>query len=155
MKKIIVLSSFFLATFAMAQTPAMIDHQVSFAQIENAPTYPGCADNDKDCFTQSISKAVSANMNTAAFSNITEKQKVVVMFTVDTEGNIVDIVTKSKNKALEAEARKVVSELPQMTAGTLSDGKKVAVTYTLPIVFESKIQKSLQNIVEPTRIQKN
>ncbi|MGJ8685044.1 MAG: energy transducer TonB [Nonlabens sp.] len=156
MKNIFLLSALFVATFAMAQNnPAMVDQEIGFTQVDNAPTYPGCDNHDKDCFTQSVSKAVTDNLKTSSLGNITTRQKVVVTFTISADGNIENVIANSTNKMLEAEATRLISELPQMSPGTLKDGKKVAVTYTLPIVYAPTVKKSAIGIIQPSSSQNN
>ena len=63
-----------------------------------------------------------------------ERVRIITMFTIDKNGEITDIKTRSKYKDLEKEARRVIQKLPKMQPGKQRD-RAVNVTYTLPIVF--------------------
>jgi hypothetical protein len=57
-----------------------------------------------------------------------------VQFKIDNTGNVVDIRSKAPHPDLEIEATRIVNSLPQMIPGE-HKGKKVAVSYSLPILF--------------------
>ena len=62
--------------------------------------------------------------------------RVVVSFVVNTDGSVSDAhVRRSISPELDAEALRVVGNMPQWTPG-LQDGKPVRVKYTLPITFK-------------------
>lgn len=64
--------------------------------------------------------------------------KVVVRFTVKTDGSISDVsVVKPINKALDDEAIRVVKAMPRWTPGR-ENGKTVAVSMSIPIEFKLK-----------------
>jgi hypothetical protein len=52
-------------------------------------------------------------------------------------GNITDVHARGPLPTLEAEAVRVINQLPKMTPG-VQDGVNVGVMYSLPIVFEIK-----------------
>lgn len=61
--------------------------------------------------------------------------KVIVQFIVDTNGNITNInINKSVSKELDAEAIKVVKEIPRWIPGKM-DGEKMGMEYYLPFNF--------------------
>ncbi|MFT5102768.1 MAG: bla regulator protein BlaR1 [Candidatus Latescibacterota bacterium] len=107
--------------------------------IEKVPTYPGCTgDNQalRECLSQHISTFVGSEFNTkVGGKEITGKQRVVVIFKIDITGKASEVRAKAAFPALEKEAVRVVSKLPQMLPGE-QDGKAVGVMYSLPIVFE-------------------
>lgn len=113
---------------------------VPFTLIEKIPTFPGCEglDNEdaKKCFVQKVSAHVSSQFNTKIAKDLDffGKQHIKVQFKIDDTGNIVDIKAKAPHPDLEKEAIRVVSTLPKMTPGE-HKGKKVAVRYSLPILF--------------------
>lgn len=66
------------------------------------------------------------------------KFRVIVGFIVTSEGKIGDIkIINSQGEAFDNEARRVVGIFPAFTPGKV-DGKPVAVSYVLPIVFAAK-----------------
>jgi len=71
----------------------------------------------------------------ASDHNITGVQKIFVMFTINTEGNIVDIKARSPHPALQKEAIRAIQSLPKMKPGKKGN-KKVPVIFSQPIVFE-------------------
>jgi len=113
---------------------------IPFGQIDRIPTFPGCEgmkDEDaKKCFVQKVSAHVSSQFNTKIAKDLDffGKQHIKVQFKIDDTGNIVDIKAKAPHPDLEKEAIRVVSTLPKMTPGE-HKGKKVAVRYSLPILF--------------------
>jgi bla regulator protein blaR1 len=113
---------------------------IPFSRIEKIPTFPGCEGLDKEaskiCFTEKISAHVSNEFNTkiAKDLGLLGKQHIKVQFKIDNTGNIVDIRSKAPHPDLEKEATRVVNTLPKMIPGE-HKGKKVAVKYSLPILF--------------------
>lgn len=63
--------------------------------------------------------------------------KVVLSFSIDTDGKLTDIkVLQGADRALNAEAIRVVRKSPKWTPGKI-DGKPVKVTYTFPVYFST------------------
>lgn len=113
---------------------------VPFAAIEKVPTYPGCSgDNEamKKCMSQNISKFIGANFNTNLGKelDLIGIQRIAVQFKIDKTGKIVNVRARAPKPELEAEAIRVVQNLPQMLPGE-QKGQKVGVLYSLPIVFD-------------------
>lgn len=68
--------------------------------------------------------------------------EVIVSFKIDEEGNISDVRSLKKiGYGCDEEAIKVVKKMPQWIPAK-KDGKKIAVTYNLPIEFELPKQSS-------------
>ena len=62
--------------------------------------------------------------------------KVTLKFTIDTDGNLVDLkVLRGVDSSLDKEALRVVSKSPKWTPGRQRD-KAVRVSYTFPVVFQ-------------------
>lgn len=116
---------------------------IPFGAIEKVPVFPGCtgADNEtlKKCFSENISGFVGKNFNTGLANDLklSGMQRIIVRFKIDKTGKIVDVQARAPKPELEAEAIRVIEKLPQMEAGE-QEGEKVAVLYSLPIVFEVK-----------------
>ncbi len=113
---------------------------VPFAIIEEAPVYPGCIgtrEERKICFSDQVSKHVHKYFNAelAQELGLTQgKQKIYVIFTVDKNGDINNIMARAPHKSLEKEAIRVIDLLPKMTPGKQRN-KAVGVKYSLPITF--------------------
>ena len=118
-----------------------IQTDVPFQFIQQAPTYPGCegkkAEKLKKCVAEKIRNFVGNKFDKELASElgISGKIKIMTQFTINKQGNIVDIKTRSKYKELAGEAKKVIHQLPKMTPG-MQRNLAVNVTYTLPIIFK-------------------
>lgn len=116
------------------------DVPVSWILVERVPTFPGCKGNNKQlkkCLNEKIGRFVSKHFNAGIAEDLGlsgERVRIITMFTIDKNGQITDIKTRSKYKDLEKEARRVIQKLPKMQPGKQRD-RTVNVTYTLPIVF--------------------
>ena len=111
---------------------------IPFAKVNQVPVFPGC-ENEEDqraCFQKSIQRHISKN-----FRYPEEAQKlglqgrVAIMFTMNTEGNIVNIKTRGPHKLLEDEALRIISRIPNVQSGE-HKGKKVNVPFSIPITFK-------------------
>lgn len=112
---------------------------IPFALINQAPVFPDCedAEDQKRCLQESIQKHVARNFNT----NLTKglglapgRKRIIAVFKIDENGNITDVRSRGPHKDLEAEAIRVITDLPKMQPGE-HGGKKVGVKYTLPITL--------------------
>ena len=63
------------------------------------------------------------------------KQKIYVNFTINKEGEIVDVKARSTHKILADEAKRVTKLLPKMKPGK-QNGQAVNVNYSLPILLD-------------------
>jgi len=113
---------------------------VNFVQI--LPTFPGCEKfktkkEKMACLNKKIAKHISRKFNSdiAAENGLTGRQKIMVMFTINKQGNIVDIKARAPHPALQKEAIKAVQSLPKMKPAK-QGYKKVSVTFTQPIIFK-------------------
>ena len=112
---------------------------ISINLVQVLPVFPGCErfETKKEkmkCFMSKVSKHINKKFDSdiAVDNDITGKQKIFVMFTINAKGEIEDIKARSPFKVLEKEAIESVQSLPKMTPAK-QGYKKVAVTYTLPI----------------------
>jgi len=130
--------------------------EVPFAVIEQPPIFPGCENltkaEQKKCISDRISKHVQRNFNTDLASDLGLKgrQRINVIFKIDTEGNIKGIRSRASHPDLEAEAIRVIKTLPKMIPGK-QKGKAVTVPYSLPIIF----QVADKTAVDKTKIDAN
>ncbi len=115
-------------------------NEVPFSAIEKAPVYPGCSGNNqeiKSCFSEKLRNLVNEkfDVSLAKRLNVTGKQRITVLFKIDKEGNITNAKARAPHPDLAAHAVAIVKSLPKMKPGE-NAGKKVAVVYSLPIVFD-------------------
>ncbi|MDC6387484.1 M56 family metallopeptidase [Maribacter sp. PR1] len=111
---------------------------VPYSTIEQVPIFPGCenAEDKRACFNEKIQLHISKNFN---YPKEALKQglegRVSVIFTIASDGNIVDIKKRGPHPLLEAEVERIISRLPQMEPGKF-EGKAVNVPYSIPVVFK-------------------
>ncbi|CAM4250374.1 M56 family metallopeptidase [Gillisia limnaea] len=115
---------------------------VPFAVIEEVPVYPGCEnlgsnEEKKKCMSEKITEHVNKNFNTGLGKelNLSGKNRVIVQFKIDKNGNITDVRSRAPHPSLEVEAERVINSLPAMEPGK-QRGEEVGVMYSLPIVFQ-------------------
>lgn len=102
-----------------------------FVVVEEMPAFPG-----GEKALQSWIKANTGPVPTDALRNV--KEPVKVAFTVDKSGKVTKVkVLKAVQPALDAEAVRIVSNMPDWKPGSQS-GKKVNVQVVIPIDFRSK-----------------
>jgi len=112
-----------------------VKEEFTFMTIDKAPTFPGCPEGDKDCFNKEIQKHFVGNFNADLPKTLglsSGKNRMIMLFKIDKQGNVADIKVKAPHKDLEAEATRVIETLPIMTPGE-HDGKTVHVKYALPL----------------------
>ncbi|WP_378179040.1 peptidylprolyl isomerase [Aquimarina sp. SS2-1] len=137
------------------------EQNIPFAAVEKVPTTEFCKDLKdqtliKKCVSEEIKKFVNRNFNTKIAESIglTGVNRIYVRFKIDTTGNIVEVQSRAPAIELEEEAKRVIGSLPKMIPGE-SQGEKVNVLYSLPIVFnvgkeaEKKLQK--QGVKHPIK----
>ncbi|CAM1339378.1 M56 family metallopeptidase [Tenacibaculum aestuarii] len=113
---------------------------VPFAMLDKVPTFPGCAEGDKDCFHKSVSKFVQDNFDMSITKDLglpAGKKRIYVQFKIDKEGKVIDVRGRAPHPTLKQYAEELAQKLPQMKPGEYR-GEKVRVGYTLPITFEVK-----------------
>ena len=131
-----------VASIKVNEVPEDIVIPVNFVQV--LPTFPGCEKftTKKErmaCLNKKIAKHISKKFDSdiASDNGLTGRQKIMVMFTINTKGEIVDIKARAPHPALQKEAVKAVQSLPKMKPAK-QGYKKVSVTFSQPIIFEIK-----------------
>jgi beta-lactamase regulating signal transducer with metallopeptidase domain/outer membrane biosynthesis protein TonB len=116
--------------------------EVPFVALDVYPGENKCKEfqsneEKKICFSMFVSKFVATNFNTnlAMKLGFSGRQRINVIFKIDKEGQVFDVKARAPHPGLEAEAKRVVSSLPQFSPGELN-GKPVIVSYSLPILFQ-------------------
>lgn len=104
------------------------DTEVVFVVVESMPSFPG---GDAALF-----KYLNDNIKYPVIAQESGIQgRVTCQFVVNRDGSIVDIeVVRSVDKSLDAEAIRVIKNMPRWTPGK-QRGKTVRVKYTLPVNF--------------------
>lgn len=109
--------------------------------VSDLPVFPGCETytnkrEKMDCFSSKVAKLISRKFNTdvASDNGISGKQKIMVTFIINTNGDVVDVKARAPHPVLQKEAIKAVKLLPKMTPAK-QGFKTVNVSYSLPIIF--------------------
>jgi len=110
--------------------------------VSDYPEYPGCdkfSDRSRkfECFQQKIAKHIKRKFNDeiAADYGLTGIQKITILFTINHEGDVVDVKARAPHPELQKEAIKAVRSLPKMKPAK-QGFNKVNVTYALPLLFK-------------------
>ncbi|HNU58338.1 MAG TPA: energy transducer TonB [Aquaticitalea sp.] len=118
------------------------EEEIPFTVIENVPVFPGCEKEKtnaarRDCMSKKISDFVNKKFNTdlAGELGLSGKQRIIMTFKIDKNGDIVNIMARAPHPGLEKEAKRVIGLLPKMQPGK-QRGKPVTVPYSLPILFQ-------------------
>lgn len=114
------------------------DIDVPFAVIEDVPVFPGCegASDKRACFNEMMQQHIRKNFRYPEIAQEMGIQgRVSVMFTIQKDGSIGNIRLRGPDKNLEAEARRIIEELPKMTPGK-QRGRAVRVPFSIPIMFK-------------------
>ncbi|MBR9913443.1 MAG: hypothetical protein GYB32_01240 [Algicola sp.] len=128
--------------------------EVPFSVVEQAPTFPGCENEDeavrKQCTIDAIANFIDRNFNKdiANILGLSGTQRIMSVFKIDRDGQVVFIQSRASDPRLSDEADRVIALLPQMVPG-LQRGKPVTVPYSLPIVFNvnNRVQNVSGNII--------
>jgi len=109
--------------------------------VEQVPIFPGCEKlktnkETRDCFSTKVNKLINKNFNIDRVANkgIAGRHRVNVGFTINREGEVVNIKTSAKHEILNQEALKTIKTLPKMIPAKQSN-KTVSVVYSLPIII--------------------
>ena len=125
---------------------------VSFMKIEKGPTFPGCEQGDKDCFSKMVQKHFGRNFNAKLPNSLglsSGKKRVFIGFKVDLNGSVVGIRVRAPHPEIKAEVIRVMKKLPKMLPGQIK-GENVAVNYTIPFtLLIDKVPSSSSSKVEP------
>lgn len=115
------------------------DLDIPFGVLEQVPTFPGCSgskDEIKACTAQKIKAHATKEFDAKLPEQLglTGVKRVLAVFKIDVEGNVVNVRARGAHPQLEKEAIRVIKTLPKMIPGEV-DGKKVGVLYELPFTF--------------------
>ena len=110
---------------------------IPFASVEEVPVFPGCESSadPRACFQESIQKHIRKYFRYPEEAQDQGIQgRVAILFTIDKEGNIVNIRKRGPSPILEQEAVRIIEKLPKMTPGK-HRGEAVNVPFSIPITF--------------------
>lgn len=94
------------------------------------PEFPG----GQQALMQFLGKKIT--YPTVAQGEMGPQGRVIIRFVVDKEGNIINPkVVRSVDPYLDKEALRVINQMPKWKPGELDDGTKVAVYFTVPVMF--------------------
>ena len=115
------------------------DIDVPFAVIEDVPVFPGCEKVKKEqlraCFQEQINKHIKRHFRYPEVAQEMGIQgRVYVNFIIAKDGQITNIRMRGPDNNLEAEAKRIISLLPQMIPGK-QRGCPVRVPFSIPITF--------------------
>lgn len=100
-----------------------------FRSVDNMPQFPGGEEALMKFLKEHIQYPPEAAKN-----NI--QGRVILQFVVEKTGKVGTVkVLRSVDESLDREAVRAVKTLPDFTPGSLNDGRKVNVWYTLPVNF--------------------
>ncbi len=139
MKNIVLIVVLLISTTVFSQENEA-DKDIPFVKIENVPVFPGCEnveeDQKRNCFQEKMQEHIRENFKypkKAVKKKISGK--VFVIFTIDKDGSIINIVTRGPHKLLEKEAVRIIKKLPKMQPGK-HKGKPVRVPFAIPLTFK-------------------
>jgi len=114
--------------------------EISFMNIDKAPTFPGCEKGDRDCFSKRVQHHFTREFDMKIANNLglsSGKKRVFIGFKIDKQGNVIDIQVRAPHEKIKEEVLKVMGSLPKMLPGK-NDGEYVAVNYTIPFTLMVK-----------------
>ena len=97
------------------------------------PEFPG----GQQALIQFLGKKIK--YPTVAQGEMGPQGRVIIRFVVDKEGNVVNPkVVRSVDPYLDKEALRIINQMPKWKPGELEDGTKVAVYFTVPVMFRAQ-----------------
>lgn len=121
----------------IASSSIIEKEEVSFMLIDQAPTFPGCEEGDKDCFSSSIQKHFVKHFDADLPNSLglsKGRKRIFIAFNIDKEGNVVDVKARAPHKAIKEEVLAVMNSLPKVTPGEMN-GENVIVKYSIPFTI--------------------
>ena len=168
MKKLILLLFIPIVSFCQINEQSKLNLEnkkekiVKFSEVESAPFYiDWCTSNlaedkIKECTDSGIKLFAKQNFNTRLANELklAGYQRITSAFTINKNGDIVNIRVRAPHPQLEDEAIRVINLLPKMEPGR-QNGEAVSVSYLLPIIFkvESDSFNPIVNVVDGDNIE--
>ncbi len=118
--------------------------RVEFNAITEPPYYSSCSDSDMEvrraCVEEAVGTLVQQNFNPEIINNsqVNGRYEISASFLIDIDGKIKDVIIRNGyDKALAAETKRVLENLPEMQPGK-HKGKPMAALYSLPVIYDVK-----------------
>lgn len=118
------------------------ESEIPFSIIERVPVYISCDENlcndeQKKCMQKQVSNHISRkfNLDLGADLNLSGIIRIISTFTINKNGDIVNIRIRAPHPELEEETIRVIKSIPKFKRPGFQRGKFVSVPYLLPIVF--------------------
>jgi len=120
-----------------SDNPEDIGEEISVLKMEKTPTFPGCKENDLDCFFKKLQEYFELNFDKEITNNLglnKGKSKIFATFNVDLDGRTTDIKVRADHEIIKQEVIRVITSLPLMNAGE-KYGQPIKAKYTLPFTI--------------------
>jgi beta-lactamase regulating signal transducer with metallopeptidase domain len=114
-----------------------ISEGISFFEIDKSPTFPGCEEGDRTCFSKNVQIHFSKNFNAELPKSLNlepGRKRVFIAFKIDKEGSVVDVKSRAPHPEIQNEVIRVIKTLPKMIPGEF-EGENVAVKYSIPFTL--------------------
>ncbi|APZ45163.1 BlaR1 peptidase M56 [Polaribacter reichenbachii] len=111
--------------------------EVSFMVIDKVPTFPGCEEGDRKCFSLMVQKHFTKNFDSEMPKTLglaPGRKRVFIAFKIDKEGDVVDVKVRAPHEEIKNEVLNVMNSLPKMTPGE-HQGKNITVKYSIPFTI--------------------
>ncbi|MBU3010399.1 M56 family metallopeptidase [Polaribacter vadi] len=111
--------------------------EISFINIDKVPTFPGCDEGDRKCFSKMVQKHFSRNFDADMPKTLglePGRKRVFIAFKIDKEGDVVDVQARAPHNDIKEEVLKVMNSLPKMIPGE-HQGKNITVKYSIPFTL--------------------
>ena len=121
-----------------------------FITTDRPPLFTNCVNfidkEQKKCFEDELNKHIQENLQypEEAFDSGLGG-RVLLSFSIDKEGKILNILTKGPNEILENEVKRVISLIPKLKPAKIN-GINVGVNYALPVNFYLLTQFNINEI---------
>ncbi|NER18233.1 energy transducer TonB [Spongiivirga citrea] len=118
------------------------DFKIPADLVEKVPMFEECLDvpeaEQRMCFEEGMKEHVRKTFRYPGSAvDLGLSGKVYTTFTIDKNGNIVDLQLRGPHKILEKEATRIIGKLPKMVPGKQGI-HNVNVTFSMPITFQLK-----------------
>ena len=131
--------AFIVFTFLLSQNILSQDTIYPISLVDSPPQFSVCSQfntfQQKKCFEETIKSHISENIQfpQEAFE-LGISGRVLVYFTIDSNGEIDEIKSRSPHESLKKEAKRLITILPKLSPAK-KDNIGVKVSYSLPIDF--------------------
>jgi protein TonB len=141
---LLFLSLLVFCNFGYSQNTSEVISKDQEVILDEVPIFPGCKrkksqESLKKCMSDKVSKFISKKYDVDIFDDLDlpeGRYKVVIMFKLDKQGDVIDAKARGPHPLLEKEAIKVINKLPRVIPGK-AKGKPVIIPFSIPIYLSS------------------